>query len=50
MNELQKQIREFEELSNDYEVLILLIKKDNLQNVFQKININKKNRSNIYYV
>jgi hypothetical protein len=50
MNDLQNQIKEFENLANDYEVVVLLMSKDKQQEIFQKLNIDKKNRSNIYYV
>lgn len=49
MEELQKQIKEFEKLANDYEFMIILTKKEKQQEIFQKLNIDKKNRSNIYY-
>lgn len=48
-NNIEKELKEFYDLKENYNTLLIIYKKEQQDEVYNKLNINKKNKAEIYY-
>lgn len=48
-NNIEKELNEFYDLKENYNTLLIIYKKEQQDEVYNKLNINKKNKAEIYY-
>ena len=48
-NDIDKELNEFYNLKENYNTLLILYKKEQQNEIYNKLNINKKNKAEIYY-
>jgi predicted transcriptional regulator len=48
-NNIEKELNEFYNLKENYNTLLIIYKKEQQDEVYNKLNINKKNKAEIYF-